>query len=80
MAKMQNTLSLTSGIDNKDGKVNVLVDKPNPMGIPAGQAPGIGDGRRENSMNELPSIAEVVYSAKSDLMTGMSMNRGPGGK
>ena len=81
MASKQNTLGPTSGIDNKNGMVNVL-DSPltNGNGIPTRQSQGIGDGRKENSMNQLPSNAEVIYPAKSNLMTGMSMNRGPGGK
>lgn len=80
MAKMQNTLAMESGIDNKDGMVNVLSSGKNSNGIPYGQSPGIGEGDRDTSMNSLPSNAAVVYSASSNLMTGMSMARGPGGK
>lgn len=61
-------------------KVNVSAKGVNSaLGVPHGQTPGLGVGNKEVSMNQLPSNARVVKSAKSNLMTGMSQNRGPGG-
>lgn len=60
-------------------KVNVFTNRDNSMGIPAGQSPGFGDGNKEVSRNQLPSTARVVKPATSNLMTGMSQNRGSGG-
>lgn len=60
-------------------KVNESATGKNSMGIPDGQTPGIGKGNKEVSMNQLPSTAKVHYPAKSNLMTGMSQTRGPGG-
>lgn len=69
------------GVDGGDsGKVNMYnLAKKNSIGIPAGQAPGIDDGDKANSMNQLPSNAQVIKAAPSKLMTGMSQNRGSGG-
>jgi hypothetical protein len=58
------------GVDGGDGgKVNT-----NAM------SGGFGSGlSKQDSMNALPSTARVVKPASSNLMTGMSQNRGPGG-
>jgi hypothetical protein len=40
---------------------------------------GVESFDKEESMNQLPSTARVVKAAKSNLMTGMSQTRGPGG-
>ena len=62
------------------GKVNKFsAEATNELGVPAGQTPGFGEGSSEISMNQLPSTARVVKSAKSNLMTGSSQNRGSGG-
>ena len=67
-------------VDTGAGKVNVYPDsKTNEIGVPYGQTPGLGKGNKEVSMNQLPANAKVIYCSKSDLMTGMSQNRGPGG-
>jgi len=72
--------SLGSGFSNHSGKVNDLNESgSNELGVPYGQAPGLGRGNKEVSMNALPSNARVVKPAASNLMTGMSQNRGPGG-
>lgn len=60
-------------------KVNVFKNVDNEIGIPAGQSPGFAKGNKEISLNQLPSNARVLKPATSDLMTGMSQNRGPGG-
>lgn len=61
-------------------KVNVFSQNgTNSMGIPHGQSPSLGKGNKEVSMNQLPSTARVLKPAKSNLMTGMSQNRGAGG-
>ena len=69
------------GVDGGDGgKVNMYdMSRTNSIGIPIGQAPGIDSGDKKLSMNQLPSIAKVIMSAPSKLMTGMSQNRGSGG-
>lgn len=69
------------GVDGGDGgKVNQYAfSKKNVNGIPSGQTPGIDTGDGRLSMNALPSNARVVKPAKSNLMTGMSQSRGPGG-
>jgi len=46
--------------------------------VPEGQSPGFEMGTPEVSMNQLPSNARVVKSAKSNLMEGSSQNRGSG--
>jgi hypothetical protein len=61
------------------GKISPEKGGSNSMGIPDGQAPGFGRGNKEVSLNQLPSTARVLKAAKSNLMTGMSQNRGPGG-
>lgn len=76
---MDNILKNTNGIDNVGGRVNVLKNTLNEIGISAGQAPGIGGGQKTNSLNQLPSTARVVKSASSTLMEGMSSSRGSGG-
>lgn len=63
----------------KGNKISPETGGSNSMGIPDGQAPGFGKGNKEVSMNQLPANAKVIASAKSNLMTGMSQNRGPGG-
>lgn len=78
--KGNTTKGLGAGFSNHGGMVNDLDEsKVNALGVPYGQTPGLGGGNREVSMNELPSNAKVIASAKSNLMTGMSQNRGPGG-
>jgi len=69
------------GVDGGDnGKVNYYnLSKTNSIGIPAGQAPGIDSGSKNLSMNQLPGNARVLKAATSNLMTGMSQNRGSGG-
>lgn len=59
--------------------VNALPSGTNDMGIPHGQSPSFGKGNKEVSMNQLPSTARVIKPASSNLMTGMSQNRGAGG-
>jgi hypothetical protein len=59
-------------------KVSFLADGST-NGIPDGQTPGLGKGNKEVSMNQLPANSKVIYSSKSDLMTGMSQHRGSGG-
>lgn len=55
-------------------------------GVPAGKSvkkPKVSEQSSPGSaasFNELPSNARVVKPAKSNLMTGASQNRGPGGK
>lgn len=63
----------------KGNKISPESGGTNSMGIPDGQAPGFGKGNKEVSMNALPANAKVIKSAPSNLMTGMSQNRGPGG-
>lgn len=71
---------LGAGFSNHGGVVNDLNEGgTNEIGVPYGQAPGLGRGNKEVSMNALPSNARVVKPAASNLMTGMSQNRGPGG-
>lgn len=54
-------------------------------GVPAGKSvkkPKVQEQASPGSaasLNELPSTARVVKSAKSNLMTGMSQSRGAGG-
>lgn len=68
------------GVDGGDGgKVNTYSKSVNELGVPNGQTPGIGKGNRELSMNGLASNARVLKPAASNLMTGMSQSRGPGG-
>lgn len=72
--------ALGKGVSNHGGMVNDLDEGgSNSIGVPHGQTPGIGNGDKANSMNALPSAARVVKSAPSNLMTGMSQNRGSGG-
>lgn len=74
------SVGLGKGISNHGGMVNDIDDgKTNAIGIPYGQAPGIGNGDGASSMNDLPSIAKVYKPATSNLMSGMSQNRGSGG-
>ncbi len=57
------------GVDGGDGgKVNTNAIKGGLKSLP-----------KQDSMNQLPSTAKVYKPAKSNLMTGMSQNRGPGG-
>lgn len=51
----------------------------NANGVPSRQTPGFEKGTPEVSMNQLPSTARVVKSAKSNLMDGSSQHRGSGG-
>jgi hypothetical protein len=44
-----------------------------------GQEPG-GQAKPRKGENQFSAGANVVYSAKSDLMAGASSNRGKGGK
>ena len=60
-------------------QVNFLAKGTNELGVPDGQTPSLGKGNKEESLNQLPSNARVVKAAKSNLMTGMSQSRGPGG-
>lgn len=75
------TPSLGMGIAHTGGKVNKLSGDSSEAstGVPYGQVPGIGNGSKKNSMNQLPSTSRVVKPAPSNLMTGMSSNRGKGG-
>ena len=59
--------------------VNELPSGTNSMGIPHGQSPGFGKGNKEVSGNALTSNARVLKPASSNLMAGMSQNRGSGG-
>lgn len=78
--KGNTTKGLGSGFSNHGGVVNDLDEaKSNELGVPYGQTPGLGGGHKETSMNQLASNARVVLCAKSNLMTGSSQNRGPGG-
>lgn len=60
------------------GKVSYLATGET-NGVPDGQTPGMGKGNKEVSQNQLPANAKVIYCAPSNLMTGMSQSRGPGG-
>lgn len=78
---MASKLGLGKGMSTGGGKVNDLDENgTNSMGIPHRQTPGIGNGDKKNSLNQLPSTARVVKPASSNLMTGMSSSRGAGGK
>lgn len=69
-----------SMVDAGGGMVNKFPDQTtNEMKIPYGQTPGFQKGNKEVSMNQMPSTARVVKPATSNLMTGMSQNRGTGG-
>ena len=59
--------------------VNKLPAGVNAMGIPHSQTPSIGNGKKVNSFNQLPSTARVVKSDKSNFMVSMSSFRGAGG-